>query len=83
MRKSSNSQKPKTKVSHLFITLPSSPTLSSDGTSWCVGPAGPRPGAEVRGSPAVVAVAVVGDSDCGRGAEGWAVELVTGTVWPG
>lgn len=28
---------------------PSSPTFSSDGTSWCVGPAGGRPGAVVRG----------------------------------
>lgn len=64
----------------------SSPTLSSDGTSLCVGPAGPRPEAEeVRGSPVLVCCvdAVVSDSDCLWMVEVWAVELLSCTVWAG
>lgn len=64
----------------------SSPTFSSDGTSLCVGPAGPRPGAEeVRGSPGLVCCvgAVVSDSDCLWMVEAWAVELLSCAVWAG
>lgn len=64
----------------------SSPTFSSDGTSSCVGPARPRPGAEeVRGSPVLVCCvdAVVSDSDCLWMVEVWAVELLSCSVWAG
>ena len=64
----------------MSITWPSSPTLSSDGTSQCVGTAGPRPGAEVRGCPVV---GVFSDSDCGWTVEAWAVERASCIVWAG
>lgn len=69
--------------SHLLIPLPSSPTLSSDGTSRCVGPAGTWPWAEVRGCPVVVGCAAVSDSDCGWRVEAGAAELVSCAVWAG
>lgn len=67
----------------LGLLWSSSPTFSSDGTSLCVGLAGPWPGAEVRGSAVVGACveAVASDSGCCWMVEAWVVELVPCAVW--
>lgn len=70
-------------LNNLSVASPSSPTLSSDGTSWCVVPTGPRPVAGVKGCPVVVGCAVARSSDCGRTVEARAVEPTSCTVRAG